>query len=201
MNDWRDLSAAWRAQAVVQAPSHDLIAREAARASRQARAWLWCWWLVQASVVAAVVMAGATWFGDGPAALRWIVNALALVALIVWWMSRARMQALLSRPTLSALDHLRAERARAAAVPWFVAVDFVVYALLAMLFGWMTWASVGEHTWLGVDWGSRDPTGLVAIWGLLAVATGYDILRLTRSRTRSRELDALIGALERDATV
>jgi hypothetical protein len=200
MNDWHELSATWRAQAVDRPLADEVIARAAARAARQARAWHWCWWLVQASLVAAILMAAATWFGDGPAALRWIINALALVGLIVWFVSRGRMQALLSRRTLSALDHLRAERARATAVPWFVGVDLVVYALLAMLFGWMTWAWVSDHVSLGVDWGSRDPADLVAVWMLLGAATAYDLVRLVRSRARARELDALIGALDRDGT-
>jgi hypothetical protein len=199
MSDWHDLAAAWRQQPATQPIAADVVAREAARATRQARVWRWCWWLVQAAVLAAIAMTVSVWFGDGPTALRWIITGLTVVSVIVWWVSRARMRALLDRPTLSAIDHLRAERARAASIPWFVSVDLVVYGLLAALFGWMTWASVGDRTLLGVAWGERDPTGLILIWFLLGAATVYDILRLTRSRRRCRELDVLIAALERDA--
>jgi hypothetical protein len=199
MSDWNDLAAAWRTQPVDAAVDEELISRAAARASREARAWRWCWNLVQASVVAAVVLTISVWWRKDASPMHWIITGLSALSVVVWGLSRSRMRAVLDRPTLSALDHLRAERARAASVPWFVAVDFVVYALLAAMFAWVTWAWHGDRDLLGVAWGERDPAGLVLIWLLLGAATVYDIVRLARSRRRRRELDALLAALERDA--
>lgn len=199
MSDWNDLAAAWRTQPVDAPVDARLITRAAARASREARAWRWCWNLVQASVVAAVVLTISVWWRKDASPMHWIITGLSALSVVVWWLSRSRMRALLDRPTLSALDHLRAERARAASIPWFVAVDLVVYALLAAMFAWVTWASFGDRDLLGVAWGERGPAGLVLIWLLLGAATVYDIVRLARSRRRLRELDALLTALERDA--
>jgi hypothetical protein len=196
MSDWRELAGDWQSQADVPGPSGAELAALAARARREALVWRWKWRLVQASAVALVALTG--WivaFSGRPAAFKILAAFLAVLAAAAWWAARGTMDALVSIDAQSALDHLRAQRARAAAMPRFVVIDLVVYALCAIAFaivGWGGWPGAGG---LGVDVAGRSAAEMLPLWALLAVGTAYDLWRLGRSRATLRRIDAMLAAL------
>lgn len=196
MSDWRDLAADWQAQPTAPLPDRAAIAALATRARREALAWRWKWRAVQACAAGMVgVAAWAALFGAGTLATKLLLAVLAALAVGAWWAARGPMDALVSIDARSALDHLRAQRARAAAMPRFVAIDLVVFALcgaglLVLGLGWTQGAA-----WFGIDPAARAADGLWPLWALLLAGIAYDLWRLARSRALLRRIDVLLAAL------
>lgn len=199
MNDWGDLAGDWQAQATAPAPPRETIEALAARARRELTAWRWTWLAVQACAAGIVVFAGwVVLFTDRAAALKGLLAFMAVLAIGAWWVSRGTMDALVSIEARSALDHLRAMRDRAAAMPGFVVVDLVVYALCAVAFAVVTIGWAQGAAWIGIDLAGRPASELWPLWALLAVGVAYDLWRLGRSRALLRRLDALVSELAAD---
>ena len=199
MSDWGDLAGDWQAQATAPAPSRAAIEALAARARREALAWRWTWRAVQAC--AAGIVGFAAWaalFTDRAPALKVLLAFMAVLAVAAWWASRETMTRLVSIDARSALDHLRAQHARAAAMPRFVAIDFAVYALCALAFGLLTVGWAQGAAWIGIDLAGRSAAELWPLWGLLAAGVAYDAWRLRRSRVLQRRIEALLAALGPD---
>lgn len=200
MNDWGELAGDWQAQATEPAPARAAIEALAARARREALAWRWKWIAVQACAAGIVVF--AAWlvlFTDRALAPKVLLAFLAVLALGAWWLSRATMDALVSIDARSAIEHLRAQRDRAAAMPRFVAIDFVVYGLCALAFAVVTFGWAQGAAWIGIDLAGRSASELWPLWALLVAGVAYDLLRLRRSRALVARIDALLGALGADA--
>lgn len=196
MNDWQDLAGDWQSQPTDAAPAPAAIAALAARARREALLWRWKWRAVQACAAGIVgIAAWAVLFTDRAPALKGLLLFLAVLAIGAWWAARGSMDALVSIDAHSALDHLRAQRARAAAMPRFVAIDLAVYAACALAFGAIMlgwWLDAG---WFGIDVSARSATEMLPLWALLVGATAYDLWRLRRSRAQVRRIDDLLAAL------
>jgi hypothetical protein len=197
MSDWGDLTGDWQAQATAPAPPRQAIEAMAARARREALAWRWTWRTVQACAAGIVVF--AVWtalFTDRVPALKALVAFLAVLALGAWWASRGTMDALVSIDARSALDHLRAQRDRAAAMARFVAIDFAVYGLCALAFAVMTFGWAQSAAWIGIDLAGRSARELWPLWALLVAGVAYDLFRLRRSRVLRCRIEALLVALD-----
>lgn len=197
MSEWGDLAGDWQAQATAPPPPRLAIEALAARARREALAWRWTWRAVQAC--AAGIVAFAVWtvlFTDHGLALKALLGFLAVLALGAWWVSRGTMDTLVAVDARSALDHLRAQRDRAASIARFVAIDLVVYGLCALAFAVLTFGWVQGAAWIGIELTGRSAWELGPLWALLAAGVGYDLWRLRRSRVLRCRLEALLAALD-----
>jgi hypothetical protein len=197
MNDWAGIADDWQAQGTTPAPSRAAIDALAARARREALAWRWTWRAVQACAAGLVVFAAwATLFTERAPAYKALVVFMAVLAAGAWWVARGSMDALVSVQARSALDHLRAQRARALAIPRFVAIDCVVYALCALAFGVLSVGWAQGAAWVGIDLAGRSALALWPLWGLLAAGVAVDLWRLRRSRALQRRIEALLDSLD-----
>lgn len=200
MNDWSDLAGDWQAQATAPAPPRGALEALAARARREALAWRWKWRAVQACAAGIVgLSAWAIAFTDRAPAIKLLLALMAALSIGAWWAARGSMDALVAIDARTALDHLRAQRARAAAMPRFVAIDFLVYAACALALGVLTLGWAQGAAWIGIDLDRRSASELWPLWALLAAGVAYDLWRLRRSRALRVRIDALLAALGADA--
>lgn len=200
MNDWGELAGDWQAQATAPAPPRAALEALAARARREALAWRWKWRAVQACAAGIVgLSAWAIAFGDRAPATQLLLALMAALSIGAWWAARGSMDALVSIDARTALEHLRAQRARAAAMPRFVAIDFAVYVPCALALGVLGFGWAQGAAWIGIDLAGRSARELWPLWTLLGLGVTYDLWRLRRSSALVRRLDALLAALGTDA--